>query len=476
MPYAPRLALGLFLLPGISLLACTSDDASGQDELGETDAGSSSDESGSETGTDTATDTSSETGEPPADSHGKGPGNYDLVFDDTVVRRMDITIATSDYDAMMANLETLYGGGGMGFPDEDPIYVPVTVDYEDETWSYVGMRFKGNSTLRNAYMQGNGKLPFRLHFDKYEDEHPEILDQRFWGFKELKFGSSAMDGSVIRDKLGSELFRAAGVPASKGAFIRVFVDVGDGPIYWGLYTMFEDPCGGLLDGWFGSDTGNCYKPDGGGASWDSLDLSVFEKQTNEDLADFSDIEATYAALHATNDGAAWREQLDASFDVDAFLRYLALNNLIQNWDSYGVMTHNYYLYGDPANGNRLVWIPWDNNEAFHASQGMMKTVLSLGMDEVGSNWPMIRFLMDDPVYAAQYYDHLADLTATTFQPDSIEALAQQYHDLIEPYVVGAEGEIAGYGYTNETSFASSIDSDIVPVVTARYEAALALLP
>jgi hypothetical protein len=43
-------------------------------------------------------------------------------------------------------------------------------------------------------------------------------------------------------------------------------------------------------------------------------------------------------------------------------------------------------------------------------------------------------------------------------------------------VVGAEGEIAGYGYTDATSFASSIEGDIVPVVTARYEAALAVLP
>lgn len=471
MPSLSRLACCSVLLPSLALVACTTDDAA-DDEVGDT--GSTDEGDATDTGSEGAT----ETGEPPAESHGKGPGNYELVFDDTVVRRLDITIAASDWDLMMADLETLYGGGGggMGFPDADPIYVPVSVDYEGETWDYVGMRFKGNSTLRNAYMQGNGKLPFRLHFDKYEDEHPEITDQRFWGFKELKFGSSAMDGSVIRDKLASELFRASDVPAAKGAFIRVHVDVGEGPIYWGLYTMFEDPCGALLDSWFGDDTGNCYKPDGGGASWASLDLSSFEKQTNEELADFSDIEATYAALHAGGDAAAWRAGLEAHFDVDAFLRYLALNNLIQNWDSYGVMTHNYFLYGDPADAGRLVWMPWDNNEAFHASSGGMKTVLSLGMDEVGSGWPMIRTIMDDPVYTEQYWAHVADLSATTFDPTSLAELAQTYHDLIAPHVVGDEGEQPGYTYTNETTFAASVDGDLVPTITARWQEAQALLP
>ena len=69
----------------------------------------------------------------------------------------------------------------------------------------------------------------------------------------------------------------------------------------------------------------------------------------------------------TTDAEAWRAELEATFDVDAFLRYLALNNLIGNWDSYGNMTHNYYLYGDPALDGRLVWIPWDFNEAMRTN-------------------------------------------------------------------------------------------------------------
>jgi spore coat protein CotH len=32
---------------------------------------------------------------------------------------------------------------------------------------------------------------------------------------------------------------------------------------------------------------------------------------------------------------------------DVFLKYLAVNGIIQNWDIYGLMVHNFYLYNDP---------------------------------------------------------------------------------------------------------------------------------
>ena len=55
------------------------------------------------------------------------------------------------------------------------------------------------------------------------------------------------------------------------------------------------------------------------------------------------------------------QDLEEVFDVSGFLNYLAVNSVIQNWDTYGIMSHNYYLYHDPTT-DLLTWIPWDNNE------------------------------------------------------------------------------------------------------------------
>src|SRR5690606_23240726 len=120
---------------------------------------------------------------------------------------------------------------------------------------------------------------------------------------------------------------------------------------------------------FGSDDGNIYEADGTAVSlaegtFESIPDS-FQKENNEDEADWSDIEALYTALHSDlrqSDPAAWQAALEAVFDVDTFLHWLAINTVIENWDTYGGASHNYYLYNDPATG-QLTWIPWDHNEA-----------------------------------------------------------------------------------------------------------------
>jgi spore coat protein H len=189
--------------------------------------------------------------------------------------------------------------------------------------------------------------------------------------------------------------------------VEIYVDVGDGPVYWGVYTMFEDPCGELLDSWFDDDDGNCYKADGTGATLASFDASSFENKTNDDDT-ATDIEALVDALHDDGSSAEeWRAGLEERFDVHGFLRTMAVSNLIGSWDGYGNMTHNYYLYADPALDGRLVWVPWDFNLTYDASH--IGDPLSITMDEVGDDWPLIRLLMDDEEYAASYYAQLEEL-------------------------------------------------------------------
>ena len=102
----------------------------------------------------------------------------------------------------------------------------------------------------------------------------------------------------------------------------------------------------------------------------SFDEASFDKETNKDESDWSDVIAAIEALNADkSDPAAWRAGLEAVFNVDEFLRWLAVNTTIQNWDTYGSMAHNYYLYGDPTDNGRLAWIPWDNNMAL-SGEGM----------------------------------------------------------------------------------------------------------
>ena len=91
----------------------------------------------------------------------------------------------------------------------------------------------------------------------------------------------------------------------------------------------------MLEKIFGSNTGNCYKPDGDGAKFSKSGFSLadFEKKTNEDEADWSDIQEMYDILHSstrTTDVEQWKTNLESVFDVDGFMKYLAVNNTILN--------------------------------------------------------------------------------------------------------------------------------------------------
>ena len=105
---------------------------------------------------------------------------------------------------------------------------------------------------------------------------------------------------MLRDKLASELLRTRGVPAARVAFYEIWVDAGAGPVYRGLYSMIEDPSDQLLEDWFVDDTGNAYKPEGTGADWTRFAETGFEKKTNEDEGDWSDVMRAVEALNESN--------------------------------------------------------------------------------------------------------------------------------------------------------------------------------
>jgi spore coat protein H len=438
-------------------------------------------------------------------THGKQVApDYGRLFAMDKVHELSITIAPDRFRQMKADLETVVpvmpfgppsqpgGRGGFGPPSaggrqgggppslttRDPLYVPVTVAHDRRVWTHVGMRFKGNSSLMATNVSGNGKIPFRLDFDRYEAEFPEIRNQRFYGFQKLTFSSNFGDDSQIREVLATEIFRDRGVPAPRAAFYRVFVDTGEGPAYWGLYSMIEDPAdGAMLDAQFGTRRGNLYKPEGPGADWTRFVPEGFAKKTNERAADFGDVKRAIDALHAPRgDAVAWRAGLEAAFDVDLFLRWLAVNSSIANWDAYGAMAHNYYLYGDPAQGGRLRWIPWDNNFAFGTGRGFpggggrfggprrggpppgaagfpprfggqdmpMPPPFGSGTDilqrQAGERWPLIQRVLADEVYATRYREHLARALEGLSAPGAIEKRVRELHALIAPHVVGRAGE------------------------------------
>jgi spore coat protein CotH len=311
------------------------------------------------------------------------------------------------------------------------------------------------------------KLSFKLDFDEFEDEYTQIDNQRFYGFKKLSLKNNYNDKSFLREKVASEIFTNSGLAMSHTAFWTLYVDYGDGPIYFGLYTLVEEVDDTVIDTQFTSDDENLYKPDGDSASFvkGTFDEDDFVKKTNEDTADWSDIEALFTALNASNRTSApatWRANLDEVIDTDIFLKYLAVNTVIQNWDTYGRMTHNYFLYNNPDT-NKFNWIPWDNNESLQTGSGLGSLNLSFSNISSG-DWPLIEYLYSDSVYKAKYDAYVKEVIEGPFETSYIQSVYTTYASLVEPY---ATSELSGYTFLNSTSEFSSAVSTLKSHASSR---------
>jgi spore coat protein CotH len=102
--------------------------------------------------------------------------------------------------------------------DEDPIFVPTDVYYNSKQWYRVGIRFKGNSSLQTSWEQGILKLSFKMDFDEFEDDYPQIDNQRFYGFKKFSLKNNFDDQALLREKVAADMFKNAGVAVSNTAF------------------------------------------------------------------------------------------------------------------------------------------------------------------------------------------------------------------------------------------------------------------
>ena len=441
--------------------------------------------------------------------------DYETVFPQDDVNRIEITIAPDDWEAMQANAEELLGSSGgepgdagpgaarprpdggrlpprdmaqdggdapvapgiPGFVDatsDNPMWVPATVEFNGITWTDVGVRYKGNSSLRSGWSSGSTKLPLKLDFDEFEDDNPAIEDQRFYGFKQLSLSNAFADATYVRDALTSDILAEAGLPVAETAFYEVIIDYGEGPVDLGLYVAIEVIDDTAIDRYFDDDSGNIYEGDGPGVSlaentYDWITTS-FQKENNEEEADWGDIENLYDVLHSEerlSDPDAWRDNLEAVFNVDGFLEWLAIGSVLEHWDRYGQMSHNFYVYDDPETG-QLNWISWDHNEVLQGSDGSRgdsRRTVSLDRSEVGTDWPLIRYLLDDHEYMDRYVGYLEESIVGSCDPESLEERCLEMAELIRPYVTEE---------SNEDYFDTAVQQ-LIDRCYARYDEAFTFL-
>ena len=405
---------------------------------------------------------------------------YKTVFPEYKVNEIKLIISPKNWQLMQDNMTELYGdpnsptprpdqnqqpqpGPPGNFSDENPMWVEGTIEFQNKKWTHVGIRFKGNSSLMGTWRSGGTKLPFKFDFDQWEDEYPEIKNQRFYGFKQLSVGNSYGDPTYLRESFANHFYAELDLPVSRIAPFHITVDYGQGQKDYGIYTAVEVVDDTVVENFFGEDSGNIYEADGSdvtlkaGTTLEGIESSFLKE--NNSTSDWSDIESLYTLLHdplRESNQDKWALNLSHSFDTDSFLKWLAASAALKHWDTYGAMTHNFYIYNNPST-QKLTWITWDHNLILDANIGGgsrppkkeddipsrppqrgNRNNVSFDKAEITDQWPLIRFVLDNKSFNETYHKNLIDLYTSEFNPSEIKSWLQTKSTFISPYLKGEE--------------------------------------
>ena len=337
-------------------------------------------------------------------------GKADEFFGLTKVYTLHLTIAAADFQKMPPPS----GRGGRGFRPfmDDSGYpkVPAHLEFEGKDWGEITVRYKGNSSFRSAPTELKRSL--KLDFDT-SDKGP-----RFFGLSKLNLNNNAFDSSQMREALGYDVFRRAGVPAPRTAFAKVFVTVPGTYTheYAGLFTVIEEIDQTFFKERWGSKVGVLVKPEGLrgmpylDTTWAAYGRPYGEKGTAkpEDAARFM---AFVKFLNQASD-EEFARGIGDYLDVEEFLHFLAAEVVLVNTDSPLAMNHNYWVTIHPET-KKVVWLPWDLNMAFG---GFMSGDYNLSIYQASAKgvFPLADRLLANKDVADRYHQILRQMATSNF--------------------------------------------------------------
>ena len=309
--------------------------------------------------------------------------DFERLFDDALTYRFTIYISQDEWDGLSQDM--------LDYQDIDAWmrtgnYRYAYLVYEDEAGTIelddIGIRTRGNTTRSLPEdEEGLHRAHFSLSFDETFDlpegsaEYEARKAREFCGLDKLNFKWNLWtDPSHIRELYCYELLNAAGVTAPHVSLAALDFNIAGALVHYGVYTIIEPIDKAFLTKRYGkqANDGNLYKclwetipatlEDGypeneiGVKDWESGYRPAYDLQTNEEAEATGDLNTFIDNINSLSD-EDFAAYIARRFEVDPFLRYLAVDQLVGTPDDYRTMGNNYYLYFN--NAGKIELIPYD---------------------------------------------------------------------------------------------------------------------
>ena len=312
-------------------------------------------------------------------------------------------------------------------------WVHAAVEFEDRSFADAAVRYKGNGTYLRS--QRGAKRPFKVDLNKFEKGNTLA------GRTTLNFANLVADDSGVHDALAYEMFRAAGVPAPRTAYARLWTTVGSAaPSYLGLYELLENLDADFAKERFGTRKGVLFKPvtfelfKDLGNDWAAYQ-GIYDPKSKI-TAEQSGRVIEFARLLTHADDATFAKRVEEFIELDEFARFLAGMVLLSSYDGFLNNGQNFYLWLSPDT-KRFQFIPWDLDNAW-GQFGMAGSAPDLAHASILHPWMgrhrLLERMMAVAEFQARYRQALGDMLTTVFIPEQLQQRVDELAAQLRPVV------------------------------------------
>jgi spore coat protein CotH len=294
--------------------------------------------------------------------------------------------------------------------------MPVTVDGVE--FKDVAVHLKGGAgSFRNV----DDRPALTLNFDKFVDK------QKYRGLDKIHLNNSVQDPAWMTEIVCGDLFLAVGVPTARAT--HAIVKMANLPPR--LYVVKEGYNRTFLKRHFTNIEGNLY--DGGFCQ--DINGNLERNSGHEDKNDHADLRALVDAC-GERDLAKRKERIEKVLDLDRFINLAALEVMCWHWDGYCLKPNNYRVYHDPA-ADKIIIIPHGMDQMFGVPGGDTNGPIS-----APGNGLVARAVFEVPEWRKRYYERIAELRKSVFQPDLLNRRVDELTEKLMPVLKEVDPRLA----------------------------------
>lgn len=412
------------------------------------------------TSTSTPDPTPTPTPSPGPDQSGDG---LSYVWDKAVIPEITLNVPLSEWNSLLSKYDA--NNKTKEYVHCDVTYVKGSDRYEIKN---AGLRLRGNTSRRRPE-KGSGAhkvdgadwqhCHFGLNLRKYDKDDSHQIK----GIRKMNLKWANGDPAYVRENFCFDLFERAGVwTASKATYVRVWVHVeGDAaPAYYGVYTMIEPYDNKYVDRkkfQFGGADGNlwkcCYTSNGpadmrneNANMGEDDNVHEYTYELKESEVGFADAKAQLQSFIrkvnnlSDSEFKAWMEE---KFDVELFLKTMAVNVAVGMWDDLWNNGNNYYLYFNSSDKDdyKVFVLPYDYDNTLGTSNTYDPAKQNPA--EWGTMGKLMRRVMKIPEFKQMYIvelKRLIDPSNALMDYDSATERIREMQGSIGAYVSNDTGE------------------------------------